>query len=82
MVDGALHQFGRLRAQNLRLYSGVAEALAVLRDKNVILVGHTEAVFVNAVCRPRKLGIAHYFENLHALDGAMGAHPLGSSTIE
>jgi phosphoglycolate phosphatase-like HAD superfamily hydrolase len=78
-VDGALHEFNRVRAQTLRLYDGVAETLERLRNDGVIIVGHTEAITVNAYYRLKKLQIDHVFSKLYSLDGFVRPHPKGEA---
>jgi phosphoglycolate phosphatase-like HAD superfamily hydrolase len=73
-----LHEFNSTRAKTLRLYEGVASTLSELRDRGVTIVGHTEAISVNAFYRLRKLGIDHFFEKLYALDGFVRPHPKGA----
>src|SRR5690242_15888713 len=50
-IDGALHRFNLTRKETLRLYEGVAETLAELNKLGVVVVGHTEAISVNAFGR-------------------------------
>jgi phosphoglycolate phosphatase len=76
-IDGALHEFNRVRSQTLRLYDGVAETLTELHSGGVIIVGHTEAISVNAYYRLQKLGIDHLFSKLYSLDGFVRPHPKG-----
>jgi FMN phosphatase YigB (HAD superfamily) len=78
IVDGALHDFNSTRAKTLRLYEGVASTLSELHDQGVTIVGHTEAISVNAFYRLRKLGIERLFTKLYALDGFVRPHPKGA----
>jgi phosphoglycolate phosphatase len=78
IVDGALHEFNSTRAKTLRLYEGVAATLSELQAHGVTVVGHTEAISVNAFYRLRKLGIDHFFTKLYALDGFVRPHPKGA----
>jgi len=77
-IDGALHEFDRTRKQTLHLYDGVAESLEWLHNQNVIVVGYTEAISVNAFYRLHMLGIDQFFTKLYALDGFLRPHPKGT----
>jgi phosphoglycolate phosphatase-like HAD superfamily hydrolase len=68
-VDPALHRFNSVRKQTLELYTGVAETLGELRQRDVVIVGHTEAIVANAYWRLVKLDIDSYFDGLYALEG-------------
>jgi phosphoglycolate phosphatase len=67
--------FNNVRDERLRLYPGVRETLEVLRKEHVLVVGHTEAIAVNAYSRLRKLGVVEYFHHLYALEAQLEPHP-------
>jgi phosphoglycolate phosphatase-like HAD superfamily hydrolase len=68
--------FNAARREHLRLYDGVAETLRELKAMSVTIVGHTEALAVNAWYRLRTLDIAQYFSRLYALEGRLLPHPV------
>jgi FMN phosphatase YigB (HAD superfamily) len=74
-LDEPLHRFNSVRKAELRLYPGVAETLAELARRGVVLVGHTEAAAVNAYYRIHKLGISQHFRHLYVLEGPPVRHP-------
>lgn len=77
-MDGALHEFNRVRKQTLQLYPAVQETLSALSERGVLIVGHTEAIAENAYYRLRKLGIAELFNRLYVLHGPLAPHPKGA----
>jgi phosphoglycolate phosphatase-like HAD superfamily hydrolase len=77
-IDRAFHAFNRARKDHLKLYESVERTLVTLRNADVIIVGHTEAMAVNASFRLKHLGIASYFRRLYALEGRLSSdfvHP-------
>lgn len=74
-LDPALHAFNSVRKRSLTLYEGVASTLRVLNDRGCLIVGHTEAIAVNAYYRLRLLGIDQYFHHLYTLEGRTEPHP-------
>jgi FMN phosphatase YigB (HAD superfamily) len=68
-LDSAFHAFNRARKQLLRLYPGVGETLAQIRDTGVPIVAHTEASAVNALGRVTRLGLDEFLARLYAADG-------------
>jgi len=75
-LDPAFHAFNSQRKRHLRLYDGVATTLAALRQNGVTIVGHTEAMAVNAWFRLSYLGVAGHFKHLYALENHIDEHPL------
>jgi FMN phosphatase YigB (HAD superfamily) len=74
-LNPALHAFNHTRKQVLRLYESVDDTLRELRRRSVVVVGHTEAIAVNAHYRLRQLEIADCFQRLYALEGHVHPHP-------
>lgn len=68
-IDHAFHAFNRARKSHLKLYDSVESTLAALNNAGVIIIGHTEAMAVNASFRLKHLKIAHFFRRLYALEG-------------
>jgi FMN phosphatase YigB (HAD superfamily) len=76
-LDPALHAFNSARKKHLHLYDTVEATLAALADRGVLLVGHTEAIEVNAASRLNRLGILDRFRHLYVLEHVLSPHPLG-----
>ena len=74
-LQPAFAAFNVNRREHLRLYRGVQETLAQLTANGVIVVGHTEAVAINAYYRVVVLDIEHFFQRLYALEGRVDPHP-------
>jgi FMN phosphatase YigB (HAD superfamily) len=74
-LEAAFVAFSNARREHLRLYSGVAETLAILEQKGVVIIGHTEALSVNAFYRVWRLGIANKFRRLYTIEGKTFEHP-------
>jgi phosphoglycolate phosphatase len=74
-LDEAFHRFSITRHRLLVLYPGVAETLQRLHDRDVPVIGHTEASAINAAFRLRKLAIARFFTRLYAREPAPQEHP-------
>lgn len=75
-LDDSLHAFNRKRKETLKLYDGVAETLAELKNRNVTLIAHTESTVHNAIFRLEKLEIKHFFKHLYSLEGKHKRHPI------
>lgn len=74
-LDPAFKAFSAARKKYLVLYDGVAETLGRLSESGVIVIGHTEALPVNAYYRLALLGLAERFSRLYAVEGKMIEHP-------
>jgi FMN phosphatase YigB (HAD superfamily) len=74
-LDTALHAFNSARKRTLMLYDGVEATLALLKDRGVVVVGHTESIAVNGYYRLKRLAIEPYFHHLYALEGHVAPHP-------
>ncbi|WNG25616.1 HAD family hydrolase [Cystobacter fuscus] len=74
-LDKPLHAFNSARKRELRLYESVATTLEELKRRGVLIIGHTEALAVNASFRLHKLGIDKYFHRLYALEAAVPLLP-------
>lgn len=68
--------FNDTRDKHLKLYGEVESTLRRLSASGIVIVGHTEAMVVNAVFRLRFLKILPYFTRLYALEGRVDPHPL------
>lgn len=82
VLDPALHAFNRERRDRLHLYPGVQSTLAELRNRGLRIVGHTEAIAVNACFRLAKLGIASDLARLYAAENKYPAHLSGKPPWE
>ena len=71
----AFRSFSETRKDTLKLYEGVTETLAKLREHGVIVVGHTESYEVNAVYRAKKLGLDKYLKHLYTIGSNSSSHP-------
>jgi FMN phosphatase YigB (HAD superfamily) len=74
-LDPALHVFNSVRKRSLMLYEGVEATLRALHGEGVLIVGHTEAIAVNAYFRLRLLEIDKYFHHLYSIEGQTKPHP-------
>jgi len=70
-----LAAFNKARDEHLHLYPKVSETLQELSERGVIIVGHTEAIAVNAYSRLKRLGVVQYFKHIYALQGHLEPHP-------
>jgi FMN phosphatase YigB (HAD superfamily) len=68
-LDPALHRFNSMRKRTLALYPGIADVLKRLSKQGITIVGHTEALLINAYWRLRALGVDSYFTRLYTLEG-------------
>jgi phosphoglycolate phosphatase len=80
-IDEAFHEFNRVRKKQLKLYESVESTLMSLRKADVIIVGHTEAMAVNAWFRLKRLGISAYFRRLYALESRLGKEFAGPDKL-
>lgn len=71
----AFRSFSETRKETLKLYEGVTDTLAKLREQGVIVVGHTESYEVNAVYRAKKLGLDKYLNHLYTIGSNSSSHP-------
>lgn len=74
-LQPALKVFNAERDARLHLYPHVPETLVALRQQGTVIVGHTEAIAVNALYRLRRLGISTLFDRLYAPAGQIEPHP-------
>lgn len=74
-LDPAFKAFSAARKRYLALYEGVADTLEYLVRHGIIVVGHTEALPVNAFYRLTLLGVADRFSRLYAVRGKIIEHP-------
>jgi phosphoglycolate phosphatase-like HAD superfamily hydrolase len=70
-----LRAFDATRDRTLRLYDGVQSTLDEFHRRGVRIIGHTEAIGVNAYSRLRRLGLLQYFTRLYVLEGHLLPHP-------
>jgi phosphoglycolate phosphatase-like HAD superfamily hydrolase len=75
VLGGPLSAFRAARNEHLRLYPSVRLTLSLLRGNGVRIVGHTEAIGVQAYSRLRTLGIIEHFCRIYALEGHLEPHP-------
>ena len=68
-LDSAFKAFSTTRKNHLALYGGVADTLAHLVANGVVVIGHTEALPVNAFYRLSLLGVAERFSRLYTIEG-------------
>jgi len=68
-LEPAFRAFSDARRQHLRLYPSVNETLSSLRASGVMIIGHTEALPVNAFYRLWRLGITDKFRRLYTIEG-------------
>jgi phosphoglycolate phosphatase-like HAD superfamily hydrolase len=74
-VRSSLDAFNVARDRHLRLYPHVRETLSELTRQGVRVVGHTEAIAVNATHRLCKLGIIDQFSRIYAIASDLEPHP-------
>ncbi|SRR6266404_1227656 len=70
-----LAAFRAARSKHLSLYPSVRPTLYCLRENGVRIVGHTEAIGVQAYSRLRTLRIVDHFHRIYALEGHLSPHP-------
>jgi phosphoglycolate phosphatase len=78
-LDDAFHAFNSSRKRNLALYPGVLQTLETLKQRNIPVVGHTEATVPNALFRLQSLGVAPHLRKLFAVEPSGEGHPDPSS---
>lgn len=76
----ALDAFSEARREHLRLYPSVEATLRELITRGVRVIGHTEAIGVNAYSRLRRLSIDGCFSHLYALEANLKPHPAQPSS--
>jgi FMN phosphatase YigB (HAD superfamily) len=74
-LESPLNAFRAARRERLRLYPTVDDTLRALKERGVIIVGHTEAIAVHAYYRLRLLGVVGYFRHIYALESRLEPHP-------
>lgn len=74
-LDSAMYKFNKKRREHLCLYPNVEDTLLRLHRRGVRIVGHTEAIAVNAYFRLRFLKIDKLFTRLYAIGGHVKPHP-------
>lgn len=74
-LEPAFRAFSEARRRYLKLYPGVAETLGALQERGVVIVGHTEALAVNAFYRLWFLAIVEKFQRLYTIEGLTIEHP-------
>lgn len=74
-LEPAFKAFSTARKTHLALYKGVADTLADLVGNGIVIIGHTEALPVNAFYRLSLLGVAERFSRLYAIERKMIDHP-------
>jgi FMN phosphatase YigB (HAD superfamily) len=75
LLDPALHKFNRKRRESLRLYETVRDTMQQLTDRGCIIIGHTEAMLLNAYWRLCFFSLTNYFRRLYTLEGKWEPHP-------
>ena len=63
-LEPAFRAFSDARREHLRLYPSVADTLSSLQARGVTIIGHTEALAVNAFYRLWRLGVADKYRRL------------------
>jgi FMN phosphatase YigB (HAD superfamily) len=74
-LDSAFKAFSAERKQHLVLYPGVAHTLECLANNGVAIIGHTEALAINAFYRLTLLEIINLFTRLYTIEGQNIHHP-------
>jgi phosphoglycolate phosphatase len=74
-LDPAFKAFSAERKRHLVLYDGVASSLEELANNGIALIGHTEALPINAFYRLTLLGVVHLFKRLYTVGGRTIDHP-------
>lgn len=75
----AFDEFSRVRNDTLKLYPGVRETLIELKNKGVIIVGHTESFEYNSLYRLNKLGVLQFFKHIYTQKDVNNTHPFVSN---
>jgi phosphoglycolate phosphatase len=71
----AFQAFSRVRKERLRLYDSVAPTLERLSADGIVIIGHTEALAVNAYYRLWTLNVADRFRRIYTIEGKTIEHP-------
>lgn len=74
-LSTVLGAFSAKRNETLKLYPNVKETLIKLKNNNVKIVGHTEALEFNSLYRLHKLDILDLFDHLYTLEDIHNIHP-------
>lgn len=78
-LDEAFHAFNSERKARLKTYPKVHETLTTLRERDVILVAHTEAGFHAVADRLRRLDLIKYFDKVFCRERSQMDHPDGKT---
>jgi FMN phosphatase YigB (HAD superfamily) len=74
-LDAAFKAFSAERKRRLVLYANVAHTLECLANNDVAIIGHTEALPINAFYRLTLLEIINFFTRLYTIEGRTIDHP-------
>jgi phosphoglycolate phosphatase len=74
-LEPAFRAFSTARKNHLVLYDHVADTLAYLNSAGIVVIGHTEALPVNAFYRLTLLEIADRFSRIYTVEGKTVDHP-------
>jgi phosphoglycolate phosphatase len=75
-LEKPLSAFREAREKHLHLYPSVRQTLEALVEEDILVVGHTEALAVQAASRLRRLDVIGFFQHLYAIDHEeLGPHP-------
>jgi FMN phosphatase YigB (HAD superfamily) len=74
-LQPAFAKFSKKRKETLFLYPGVKETLKELKERGVVIVGHTESYEVNSVFRAKSLGLEKYLKHLYTIRSDSSSHP-------
>jgi phosphoglycolate phosphatase len=74
-LDPAFKAFSAERKRHLILYDNVARTLECLANNDVAIIGHTEALPINAFYRLTLLEIINLFTRLYTMEGGTIDHP-------
>jgi len=69
-LNPAIKAFNNKRSKTLKLYPGVYETLVEMSNSGVKIIGHTEAIYSNALLRLEKLKILKFFNSLYAVEAS------------
>lgn len=79
-LDEAVHAFRSKRKKHLKLYPGVAQTLASLKDKGVLLVAYTESKSYYTSYRLKTLGLDIYIDYLFSPEDHSLPEEIGEGT--
>jgi FMN phosphatase YigB (HAD superfamily) len=74
-LEPAFTAFNLARKKHLSLYNRVADTLEQLTNAGVTIIGHTEALPVNAFYRLTLLGVLDRFSRIYTVEGPTLDHP-------